>query len=416
MRNALITIVFVAACSFSTAFAESSNTDWPWWRGPTHNGIASPNQSPPTKWDQQSNVLWKTPIPGRGHASPIIVGDNIYIPTADEKTQTQSVLCINKNTGRIRWKSDIHQGDFNTEKQKRATWASASLACDGQRLFINFFNRDAIYTYALNFKGEILWETKIADFLSHQGFGSSPLIYKTMVIVTADSKIETGGKIAALDRKTGKTVWSIKRPALPNYPSPVVFHLDNKDQLIVTGCDLISSFDPNTGSTLWEYEGATTECVVTAVTDGTRIFTGGGYPKNHTMAMRADGTGKVDWENNQRIYVPSMIAKDNHLYAVADKGVAFCWDSATGKELWKNRLGAEFFASPTMVNDLIYATNIQGVTYVFKATPTEFKLISQNKLGDESYASPIIADSKIYLRAVYSSDDRQEFLYCIGQK
>jgi outer membrane protein assembly factor BamB len=195
-----------------------------------------------------------------------------------------------------------------------------------------------------------------------------------------------------------------------------VFPLDGRDQLIVTGCELISSFDPLTGKKLWEHEGSTTECVVTAVTDGVRVFTGGGYPKSHTMAMRADGSGKVDWENSLRVYVPSMIVKNGHLFAVADAGFALCWNAASGEEIWKNRLGAEFFASPTMVGDRIYAINVRGRTFVYKATPDEFKLLAENQLGDEAYASPVICGGRIYLRVADSTGGgRKEFLYCIGK-
>jgi outer membrane protein assembly factor BamB len=421
------TILLTALCAF-LAFSASAATgtkgvnlyDWPGWRGPTHNGIAAPGQKVPTEWDEKKNIVWKTAIPGRGHGSPTVVGKRIYLPTANEKKQTQSVICLDRKTGKEIWTKVVHSGDFNKERQKRASWASASIACDGQRLYINFFNRDAIYTYALGLYGDILWETKIADFVSHQGYGASPLIYKDLVIVTADTKAPGGGAIAGLDRKTGKIVWKNKRPELPNYPSPVVFNIGGKDQLIVTGCDLISSFNPMTGKTIWEHKGSTTECVVTAVTDGVRVFTGGGYPKNHTVAMRADGSGKVDWINSTRIYVPSMIAKDGHLYAVADAGFAHCWESATGKLMWKERLGdgrkgGDFFSSPTMVGDRIYATNVRGQSFVFTARPDKFKLLAQNNLGDESYSTPIVCGGRIYLRVAKKGDTRQEFLYCIGQ-
>ena len=413
-----LAIAFAFAFSAATAsdFKGISKNDWPWWRGPSHNGIAADGQKPPLRWDEKKNVIWKAAIPGRGHGSATVVGKHVYIPTADENALTQSILCLDRATGKQIWKADLHQGDFNTERQKRSTWASASVACDGERLFLTLFNRNAIYAYALNLKGKRLWETRIADFVSHQGYGASPLIHKSLVLVAADTKAPGGGAIAGLDRQTGKIVWKVGRPELPNYPSPVVFHLDGQDQMIVTGCDLISSFDPLTGKKLWEFEGATTECVVTAVTDGVRVFTGGGYPRNHTMAMRADGSGKVDWQNKQRVYVPSMIVKDGHLYAVADAGFALCWNSATGEEKWKERLGGSFFASPTMVGDLIYATSVTGTTSVYKATPDEFKLLAENKLGDEAYATPVICGDRIYLRVAKDDGTRREFLYCIGRR
>jgi len=152
------------------------------------------------------------------------------------------------------------------------------------------------------------------------------------------------------------------------------------------------------------------------VTDGTRIFASGGYPRNHTVAVLADGSGKIAWQNNARVYVPSMIQKGGHLYAVMDSGLAVCWKSDTGEELWKERLGGDFFASPVMVDDRIYASNVGGKTFVFDATPRSFKLVAQNQLGDEAYASPAICGSRIYLRVAKRGESRQEFLYCIGNE
>jgi outer membrane protein assembly factor BamB len=109
-----------------------------------------------------------------------------------------------------------------------------------------------------------------------------------------------------------------------------------------------------------------------------------------------------------------MIAKAGHLYAVMDAGVAVCWKSDTGEELWKERLGGDFFASPVMVGDRVYASNVRGKTYVFNATPKNFKMLAQNQLGDEAYASPVICGSRIYLRVAQRGEQRQEFLYCVG--
>jgi outer membrane protein assembly factor BamB len=184
--------------------------------------------------------------------------------------------------------------------------------------------------------------------------------------------------------------------------------------MVLAGCNLISSFDPLTGKKLWEVDGSTEECVTTAVTDGERVFTGGGYPKNHTVAIVADGSGKVAWQNTARVYVPSMIVKAGHLYAVLDAGIAVCWKSDTGEELWKERLGGETFASPVMVGDRIYSSNVRGKTFVFEATPKNFKLLAENQLGDETYASLAICGSRIYLRVAKKGESREEFLYCIG--
>jgi outer membrane protein assembly factor BamB len=151
------------------------------------------------------------------------------------------------------------------------------------------------------------------------------------------------------------------------------------------------------------------------VTDGVRVFAGGGWPKNHTVAIKADGSGQVAWQNTARVYVPSMIVKAGHLYAVMDAGLAVCWKSDTGAELWKERLGGEFFGSPVMVDDRIYASNVAGKTFVFDSTPAGFKLLAQNQLGNEMYSSPVVCGGRVYLRVAKVGESRQEFLYCVGK-
>jgi hypothetical protein len=286
------------------------------------------------------------------------------------------------------------------------------VACDGSRLYINFLNDGAVYTSALDLDGKLVWQHKVCDFVTHQGFGSSPVLYEKLVIVSADNR--GGGVIAALNRETGDQVWSQPRPKIPNYTSPALVQACGRAQVVLAGCNLISSFDPADGKKLWELNGSTEECVVTPVTDGTRIFASGGYPKNHTVAVLADGSSRVAWQNNARVYVPSMIQKDGYLYAVMDAGLAVCWAADTGMEMWKERLGGDFFASPVMVGNRIYATNVRAKTYVFEATPKHFEMIAQNQLGDEAYASPVICGSRVYLRVATKGDKRQEYLYCIG--
>lgn len=406
--------VALLLCVNVTRSAINPAKDWPAWRGPTQNGIAAPNQNPPTEWNEKQNILWHVPIPGRGHGTPTVVADRIYLATADESKQTQSVLCLDRLTGRTVWSADVHQGNLTTHGHRNTTQASSTVACDGERLFINFLNGGAVFTTALDLNGKRLWQEKICDFVVHQGFGSSPVLHGSLVLVAADHR--GGGTLAGLDRQTGKLVWSVSRPKIANYTSPAVVRAHGRDQMVLGGCNLISSFDPLTGRKLWEVDGATEECVVTMVTDGERVFMSGGYPKNHAVAILADGSGKVVWQNNTRLYVPSMIPKDGHLFMVLDSGMAACWKSDTGAELWKERLGGDFYASPVMVGDRIYASNVTGKTYVYVATPKAFQLLAANQLGNEAFASPVICDSRIYLRIAKQGDQRQELLYCIGSK
>lgn len=387
--------------------------DWSGWRGPTGDGRAAPDQNPPVSWGESENILWRASIPGGGHGSPTVAGNFVYLATADLRQQTQSVLCFDRRDGRMVWQTLVHQGHLDTGGHRNTSQASSTVAIDGDRLYINFLNSGAVHTTALDTSGKILWQRKVGDFVTHQGFGSSPVIYQSLVLVTADHK--GGGVIAALDRSTGAFVWKQDRPKIPNYTSPAIVRAGGRTQMVLAGCNLITSFDPLSGEKIWEIPDSTQECVVSIVTDGERVFASGGYPKNHTVAVRADGSGEVAWRNTARVYVPSMIIRNGHLYAVMDAGLAVCWKSDTGEELWKERLGGDFFASPVMVGDRIYATNVQGVTSVFEATPGHFKLLTQNQLGDEAYASPAICNNRVYLRVARNGDGREEFLYCIGQ-
>ena len=153
------------------------------------------------------------------------------------------------------------------------------------------------------------------------------------------------------------------------------------------------------------------------VTDGRLVFVSGGYPRNHTEAIVADGSGKIAWQNNTRVYVPSMLVHQGYLYAVTDAGMAVCWKCDTGEEQWKSRLGGTFDASLVLAGEHLFATNEAGKTFVFMADPSKFELVAENQLGEETYATPTICGSRIYLRtAFFSGEQRQEMLYCIGNK
>ncbi|HEV8059055.1 MAG TPA: PQQ-binding-like beta-propeller repeat protein [Gemmataceae bacterium] len=416
LRSAASVWLFLVLIGIARADDRAAKTgDWPWWRGPTRNGIADPNQKPPIHWSDKENVLWKSPIPGRGHGSPTVSGSRVFIAAAEPESETQSVLCFDRQTGKQLWKKPVHQGGFEKKGNAKSTLASVTPACDGERVFVNFLHDGAVFASALSYEGELLWQTKVSDFVIHQGYGSSPAIFKSLVIVTADNK--AGGAVAGLDRATGNIRWSTKRPALPNYTSPIIVEAAGHEQLLLTGCDLVTSLDPNSGKKLWEINGATTECVTSLVTDGSLVFTSGGYPKQHVSAVRADGTGKIVWENGARVYVPSMIVHDGYLYGIMDAaGMAVCWSCDTGKEIWKGRLGGTFSASLVLVGENLYAVNEAGKTFIFKADPKAFALVAENKLGDEAMASPAICGSHIFMRVAETRDGRrQEWLYCLGK-
>jgi outer membrane protein assembly factor BamB len=405
-------IILAGLTSTQAVFAAASG-DWPGWRGPTADGHAAAGQKVPVAWSETQNVVWKAPVRGKGHASPTVVGNRIYLATADHATDEQLVICYDRATGKQVWETVVHRGNLETKGHRNSSQASSSVAWDGQRLYINFINDKAVHTTALDPAGKILWQRRVDEFVMHQGFGSSPVVHGSVVLVTADHR--GGGAVAALDARTGEIKWQHERPKIANYASPAVIKAGGKTQVVVAGCNLVSSYDPESGKKLWEIEGSTEETVVTAVTDGSRIFVGGGYPKNHTVAIEADGSGRIAWQNGNRQYVPSMLVRDGHLYAVLDAGQAVCMKSDTGEELWREKIDRDFYGSPVMVGNRIYITSMGGVTSVFEATPQGGKLLAQNRLGDESFSTPSICGNRIYLRSAKKGEPRQEFLWSIGE-
>lgn len=420
-----LSLLLFAASHVSMIYAEDASdlindqldvaaTDWPWWRGPNRNGIAYADQDPPLAWDATNNVLWKARIAGRGHGSPIVCGSQVLLASADQGDGSQFLMCFDRANGELIWKKNVHENGLPAKLNKKASNASSTPAWDGESYYVTFMSHGGVYATSLDADGNQRWQTRITDYVIHQGYGASPFLYQGLVIVGADNK--KAGALAALDRTSGDIVWKRTRPNKPNYPSPIVLRVAGQDQLLLTGTDLVTSLSPLDGKVMWEIDGSTTECVTSTVTDGEHIFTSGGYPDNHMSAVRADGSGEVVWRNRNRVYVPSMLVHDGNLYGVLDAGVAACWDSSTGEEMWKQRLGGTFSASPVLVNDRIYVTNEEGETFVYAARSDIYQQLAKNKLGDNVLSTPAICGGCIYARVALDQDgQRQEMLYCIGR-
>jgi hypothetical protein len=396
----------------------NAKRDWPWWRGPERNGAAASSASPPVKFGDKENVLWKTPIPGRGHSSPVVVGERIYLTTADESKQTQSVLALDRGSGELVWIKEISQGGFPERIHGKNTHATPTVACDGQRLFVTFFHHDAIELAALDLEGKVLWRKTAGPYRPSRyeyGYAPSPVLYRGTVIVV--SEFDGESFLAAFRREDGGQAWRSPRPSNISYSSPAIAFVAGRDQLLLSGADQIASYDPNSGKLLWSTPGTTAATCGTMVWDGDIVFASGGYPKSETIAVRADGSGQVLWRNSQKCYEQSMLAHDGHLYALTDNGIAYCWRAADGKEMWKRRLAGPVSASPVLAGGHIYWANEAGTMYVFRPNPKQFELMEETRLGDEAFASPAVSGGQLFLRvAIRSGGRRQELLYCLGER
>jgi len=367
----------LAALLLFQAAAACAADRWPTWRGPNHDGRVL-DEAPPVRWTAD-NLAWKTPVPGRGHSSPVLDRGRIFLTSAEEESKLQMVLAFDQATGKEVWRRTVFEGGYDERTHKRNTQASSTVACDGQRVYCSFLNDHAIWNIAFDYDGKELWRQKSGDYKSWWGYSASPVLYKNTLIVTGDH-IE-GGFLSALDTATGNQVWSTPRPKSHNYTSPVVYRVQDRNQLLLAGCDQFSAYDPDTGRELWSIPATTLECVGTAVVSGDLAFASGGYPKKETVAVKTDGSGEIVWRNDVQSYVPSLLAHDGFLYAVIDKGFAYCWDAQTGEEKWKERLGGTFNASPVLAGGNLYAAREDGATFVFKASPEKFEKVKRRPIS-----------------------------------
>lgn len=418
LRAALLLIACLATTSSSVwGFPKltPSAGDWPWWRGPNRNGVADASQKVPVEWSETQNVIWKVPIPGRGHSSPTVVGDRIYLATADRARQVQGVIALNRTTGKPIWNTKVSQGGLPKTHRKN-THASPTIACDGERLFAAFHHDDKLTLSALNLEGKPVWEKTVGSYspkIYEYGYAPSPLLYDALVIIAAD--YEKGGYLVAYNREDGKEVWRQDRPKKYSFSSPVVASVAGRDQLLLSGCELVASYDPQTGKLLWSTPGTTMATCGTMVWSGDLVVASGGYPKSETICVKADGSKEVVWRNGQKCYEQSMIVQDGHVYAVTDRGIGLCIRIADGRVMWQQRLRGPVSASPVSVGDTIYQPIEDGTTFVFKANPERFEPVAQNKLGQEAFATPVICGNRIYIRTANSERGRrQEYLYCLG--
>ncbi len=396
--------------------SQASASDWTQWRGPSHNNTAADGQNVPTKWDETTNVVWQAEVPGRGHSSPIVVGELVVVCTADESSETQGVVAFDRKTGKQLWLTPISQGGFPTLHPKN-THASSTAATNGSLIFATFCHHEKIEVVALDFQGKVVWRIDAGNFQPRAyeyGYASSPTVYKDTLIVSADC--DTVAWIRALNVADGSTAWSRERPLMLNWGSPIVATINGKDQMLLSGTNMIASYDPASGEPLWNTPCLTMATCGTCIWEDGLVFASGGYPDAETVAVRADGSGVV-WKNKVKCYEQSLLVKNGYVYAFSDQGVFYCWNAKTGEEMWKQRLKGPVSSSPLLVGDTILATNEAGTTWVIKATPEKYELLARNQLGDSGFASMIATDGQLFIRTSKGDGPaRKEFLYCLANQ
>lgn len=384
--------------------------DWPQWRGPRGDG-SSTEKVVPTKWSATENVYWKVEVAGGGHSSPIVVGDKVFLTTALEKEQKRVLICFDRRSGKQLWSTVVLSAPLEGKHQLNS-YASATPACDGERVFVSFLEKPKIELACYDLNGREIWRKSPGEFHSVHGFCSSPVIYKDLVILNCDQDAEAW--IVAYDRKTGEERWRTDRPnRTRSYCTPLIAELAGKTQMVLSGSKSVASYDPETGKQFWVTDGPTEQFVASLVHTQGMLFVTGGFPQLHVLGIDPSGSGNVTkthirWRDHRGVsYVPSPVAYDQWFFIVSDGGVGSCFDAKTGKILWKERLGRHHSSSAVCAGGNVYFLDDDGTTHVLKAGPT-FEMISENALGENAYASPAISQGQIFIRTA-------QHLWCIGK-
>ena len=428
-------LVLTAICTAAQA------QNWPQFRGPGATGVVE-GPARPVTWDASKslNVRWKTAIPGLSHASPVVWGDKVFVVTAissgaknetryglfgdvapvkDDPKHTWKVYALDKATGKILWERVAFDGMPKVKRHPKSTHADSTPVTDGKYLIVNF-GSNGLYAYDLN--GKLKWKQDLgvldagwfydADY--QWEYGSSPIIYKNMVIVQAD--IQKNSFIAAYDLKTGKQLWKTSREEIPSWGTPTVYEGKLRAELITTGPKAIRGYDPATGKELWRLGPMSEITTPTPIVAHDLIFVTSGYPPVQPIyAIKPGANGDISLkdgkDSNEFIawskprggpYMSTPIVYGDLLYICSIQGVLVAYNALTGERVYQERLGGSggaFTASPVASEGKIYLASEDGDVFVVKAGP-KYELLAKNPVGEVMMATPAISDGMVIVRTI----------------
>ncbi len=411
---------------------------WPCWRGPMSTGLA-PHGDPPQRWSEQQNIRWKVPIPGSGHATPIVWGDHVYIQTAvpaDVPLPATGaagpaaagdapapgavrfmILALDRGTGKTVWQKTLCAAVPHEGHHSDGTFASASPVTDGQHLFAYFGSRGL---YCMDRQGRVQWDRDFGDMTTRRGFGegSSPALFGDTVVINWDH--EGDSFIVALDKRTGDPRWKWARDEVTSWSTPIIVDHQGRPQVVVNATKRVRSYDLASGEMLWECGGQTVNTIPSPVFGGGLVYAMSGFRGNALQAIRlagargdVTGSAAVVWTHNEDTpYVPSPLLYGETLYFLKhNQAILSCLDAASGTAFFaRQRLDGidGVYASPVGAAGRVYIAGRNGVTVVLKHGP-QFEVLASNTLDEGFDASPAIAGGELYLRG-------RTHLYCVAAK
>jgi outer membrane protein assembly factor BamB len=444
MRHATRLLVLAAFLPVSARALEpepSREARWPGWRGADGQGIVR-ESGQPQEWSSTKNVAWKTEIPGRGHSSPIVWGDRIFLTTAIEGEVDPAakpvkhvvdgedfvhpdgigadhrhrfvVLALDAVSGKVLWQKTAWEGAPYDTRHRRGSYASPTPVTDGTFVYA-YFGAQGLYAY--DFAGKLAWRYATGG-VAELGVdvGTSPLLYKGLVILQCDEDNGDKSYVAAVDKRTGKEVWRVARKIEASWATPVVVRASDRDELVTAGSQWILAYDPATGRELWRLKGLESNAVPSPVAGDDVVVLSAGYPEKIAIAVRPGGTGDVTgsdrvlWTYKKgTAYVPSPILYDGFVYLMTDKGLITCMDAKTGEVKYEGArlpVPASFMASPLALGGRILLMSLDGDTFVLKAGP-KFEVLGTNALDEPISASAAAAPGRLFIRG-------ERHLFAIG--
>ncbi len=397
--------------------------DWPRWRGPDATGMARGDA--PTRWSDTENLKWKVDIPGRGHSSPVLWGDRIFLTTAIPTGPPEAerpyanhrfvVLALDTHTGEVVWERTAteavpHEGHHSG----LGSFASPSPVTDGEHVFA-FFGSRGIFCYDLD--GQLVWQKHFGQMrkLGQFGEGTAPVLHADRLILKFDH--EGASFIVTLDKRTGEEIWRAERDEVSSWSAPLVVEYEGRTQVVVAATTRVRSYDLETGALIWESAGLGLNVVPNPVHQGDMVYVMSGFLAPNLMAIRLGhegdltGSDAIVWTNRRgNSYTPSPLLHDNQLYVLTDNGILRNWNATTGESNYPARLPrpSNFKASPVGTTGNLYLASEQGQVIVLRMGKI-YEVLATNTLEDASFiATPAIVDGEIFLRS-WSS------LYCISE-
>ena len=409
----------VAACFLGVNLlsALAATLPWPEFRGPTGQGIAPAGTKVPLTWSEDQNVTWKTRIHGRAWSSPISDGKRIWLSTATTNGNELFAVCVDLQSGKIIHDLKLFQVENPQYAHPFNSYASPTPVMEDERVYITFGSPG---TACLDAKtGKVLWERRDLECNHFRGAGSSPILYRNLLIMNFDGS--DFQYVIALDKKTGKTVWRTDRsldfkdlteegkPAADGdwrkgFSTPLVHNLGESDLLISHGSKALYGYEPATGKELWHVEEQKTHSASgRPIVGHGMIFVSMGHPKSELWAVKPGGRGDVTethvaWKVKRNVPTRSSAVMGGDLiYMIDDGGIASCLEAKTGEQVWNERVGGKYSAAPIIAGERVYFFSEDGKTYVVQAG-REFKVLATNELGDGYMATPAVVNNSFILR------------------